>query len=102
MLAEGADDGVRTEDGRTLLHLAARYNENADVLDFLLENGDDLKARDDDGELRCTRPPGTARASRSSRLCWLPEPTLLDWTRRAKWLCTKRLPETHGRLSKRC
>ena len=45
----GADLKARDEDGLTSLMLAARSNENPEVISVLLKAGADLKARDEDG-----------------------------------------------------
>ena len=48
-LEAGADLEVRNDQGKTPLHMAARFNEDAAVVTALLEAGADLTARDDFG-----------------------------------------------------
>ena len=48
-LAGGADLTDQTNDGRTLLHLAAQNNQNPAVIAALLAAGADVNARNDDG-----------------------------------------------------
>ena len=47
--SSAADLTTRTDEGRTLLHFAARNNENPAVIEALLAAGADLNARDEDG-----------------------------------------------------
>lgn len=47
--APGADVNVRTRKGETLLHNAAIWD-NVEIVEFLLNNGADVNARNEDGE----------------------------------------------------
>ena len=46
LIVAGAETGVRTTDGRTLLHLASEKNDSVEVLRLLLANGGDVSVRD--------------------------------------------------------
>ena len=49
LLAAGADPTKKDDDQATMLHRAARYNNNPTALEILLKTGADLEARDDEG-----------------------------------------------------
>ena len=48
-LAAGADVNARDRDGRTPLHLAARYRKNPAFITTLVKGGAEVNAKDEDG-----------------------------------------------------
>jgi len=50
-ISNGADINARTNDGTTVLMLAARYNQNPEVVTTLLKAGADVNARAKDGSI---------------------------------------------------
>ena len=49
LIDEGADVNYCTEEGKTPLMMAARFNKNPAVIEALIKAGADIKAEDDKG-----------------------------------------------------